>query len=120
VLHYEEGHKKQYEQEIISECETVIPGIYYAPIAFGYLAEASLYSNNFDKFGNLMKLDAEQKRAFLDALQRCILAENILSGNVADVTSIDKTKLGAIEDIIKIGKNIERMFQIFRETCIKV
>jgi hypothetical protein len=67
-----------------------------------------------------MKLDAEQKRAFLNALQRYILAENILSRNVADVTSIDKTELGAIEDILKIGKNIERMFQIFRKKCIKV
>ena len=60
MLHYE-GHKKQYEREIISEYDTVLPGIYYAPIAFGYLSEASLYSNNFDKFGNVMNFMQNKK-----------------------------------------------------------
>jgi DNA-binding Lrp family transcriptional regulator len=112
-----DNHKKDYARELVSEYEAIIPGIYDAPMAFRALANSFL----FDKSGNLIiEVSMEQKRKYLDYLQRYILAQNILDGNVKDVTAMDKAKMEEIEDIIKAGKNTERMFEIFREMGIRV
>jgi hypothetical protein len=117
-----ENHKKQYGREVVSEFESIVPGIYDASIAFRLLA-GSLSSGGhvFDNDGNLKEINSEQKRGLLDYLQRVILANHILySNDLQDVTQIDKAGLRAIADIVKNGKNIDRMFQIFREMGVKV
>jgi DNA-binding MarR family transcriptional regulator len=116
-----DNHKKHYARKLVSEYEAIIPGIYDAPIAFkGLVNSFSLGSGIFDKSGNLLELSIEDKGRVLDYLRRYILAQNILDGNVEDVTAIDKAKMEEIKDIIKAGKNTERMFEIFREMGIKV
>jgi hypothetical protein len=118
-----DNHKKHYARELVSEYEAIIPGIYDAPMAFKGLAIRFLDSNSgiFDKSGNLIiELSTEEKNRILDYLRRYILAQNILDGSIADVTAIDKAKMEEIKDIIKAGKNTERMFEIFRELGIKV
>jgi hypothetical protein len=117
-----DNHKKHYARELVSEYEAIIPGIYDAPMAFKGLAKSLLLQDGgiFDKTGNLLEQSIEDKGRLLDYLQRYILAQNILNGNLADITAIDKAKLKEIKDIIKAGKNTERMFEIFREMGIKV
>lgn len=87
-----------------------------------YLADSLLNGEHtFDKDGKLKELRPEQKRNLLDYLQRVILANHILySNDLQDVTQIDKAGLRAIADIVKNGKNIDRMFQIFREMRVKI
>jgi hypothetical protein len=117
-----DNHKKHYARELVSEYEAIIPGIYDAPMAFKGLANLIPTGSGifFDKSGNFIELSMEQKKGILEYLRRYILAQNILNGSIADVTAIDKVKMEEIKDIIKAGKNTERMFEIFREMGIKV
>jgi DNA-binding Lrp family transcriptional regulator len=116
-----DNHKMHYPREILAQYENLVPGIYDAPLAFRLLADSLLNGEHaFDKSGNLLQLSIEDKKGVLDYLRRYILAQNILDGNVEDVTAIEKAKMEEIKDIIKAGKNTERMFEIFRELGIKV
>jgi hypothetical protein len=117
-----DNHKKHYARDILAQYENLVPGIYDAPVAFRLLADSLLNSEHtFDKDGKLKEMGSEQKRNLLGYLQRVILANHILySNNPQDVTQIDKAGLRAVADIVKNGKNIDRMFQIFREMGVKV
>jgi DNA-binding PadR family transcriptional regulator len=116
-----DNHKMHYAREILSQYENLVPGIYDAPVAFRPLADSLLNGEHaFDKTGNLLEQSIEDKKGILDYLRRYILAKNILDGIVEDVTAIEKAKMEEIKDIIKAGKNTERMFEIFRELGIKV
>jgi DNA-binding Lrp family transcriptional regulator len=116
-----DNHKMHYAREILAQYENLVPGIYDAPLAFRSLADSLLNGEHaFDKSGNLLEQSIEDKKGILDYLRRYILAQNILDGNVEDVTAIDKAKMEEIKDTIKAGKNTERMFEIFRELGIKV